>query len=107
VEGAHFGLFFNHGQCCCAGPAVFVEEKIYDQFVEKSGARARKTTVGDSLRSQDRTRSASGSNAVRQGYGVYRIGPGRGSQAGFAAVVALEIAAISSNPRYSPMFRMR
>ncbi|HEY7339150.1 MAG TPA: aldehyde dehydrogenase family protein [Bryobacteraceae bacterium] len=47
VDGAHFGLFFNHGQCCCAGSRVFVEEKIYDQFVEKSGARARKRTVGD------------------------------------------------------------
>jgi aldehyde dehydrogenase (NAD+) len=47
VEGAHFGLFFNHGQCCCAGSRVFVEEKIYDEFVEKSGARARKRTVGD------------------------------------------------------------
>jgi aldehyde dehydrogenase (NAD+) len=47
VEGAHFGLFFNHGQCCCAGSRVFVEEKIYDQFVEKSGARARKRAVGD------------------------------------------------------------
>jgi aldehyde dehydrogenase (NAD+) len=47
VEGAHFGLFFNHGQCCCAGSRVFVEEKIYDQFVEKSGARAEKRTVGD------------------------------------------------------------
>jgi aldehyde dehydrogenase (NAD+) len=47
VEGAHFGLFFNHGQCCCAGSRVFVEEKIYDQFVEKNGVRARKRTVGD------------------------------------------------------------
>jgi aldehyde dehydrogenase (NAD+) len=47
VEGAHFGLFFNHGQCCCAGSRVFVEEKIYDRFVEKSGERARKRTVGD------------------------------------------------------------
>jgi aldehyde dehydrogenase (NAD+) len=47
VEGAHFGLFFNHGQCCCAGSRVFVEEKIYDQFVEKSGVRARSRTVGD------------------------------------------------------------
>jgi aldehyde dehydrogenase (NAD+) len=47
VEGAHFGLFFNHGQCCCAGSRVFVEEKIYDQFVEKSGTRARNRTVGD------------------------------------------------------------
>jgi len=47
VEGAHFGLFFNHGQCCCAGSRVFVEEKIYDEFVEKSGVRARNRTVGD------------------------------------------------------------
>jgi aldehyde dehydrogenase (NAD+) len=47
VEGAHFGLFFNHGQCCCAGSRVFVEEKIYDRFVEKSGVRAQNRTVGD------------------------------------------------------------
>jgi aldehyde dehydrogenase (NAD+) len=47
VEGAHFGLFFNHGQCCCAGSRVFVEEKIYDKFVEKSGVRATNRTVGD------------------------------------------------------------
>ncbi len=47
VEGAHFGLFFNHGQCCCAGSRVFVEEKIYDEFVEKSAVRARNRTVGD------------------------------------------------------------
>ncbi len=47
VEGAHFGLFFNHGQCCCAGSRVFVEEKIYDKFVEKSGTRAKNRTVGD------------------------------------------------------------
>jgi aldehyde dehydrogenase (NAD+) len=47
VEGAHFGLFFNHGQCCCAGSRVFVEEKIYDKFVEKSGIRAQNRTVGD------------------------------------------------------------
>jgi aldehyde dehydrogenase (NAD+) len=47
VEGAHFGLFFNHGQCCCAGSRVFVEEKIYDDFVAKSSARASRRTVGD------------------------------------------------------------
>src|SRR5580658_1088246 len=49
VEGAHFGLFVNQGQSCCAGSRVFVEEKIYDQFVEKSVARARKRRVGDPL----------------------------------------------------------
>jgi aldehyde dehydrogenase (NAD+) len=47
IEGSHFGLFFNQGQCCCAGSRVFVEEKAYDQFVEKSAARAKRRTVGD------------------------------------------------------------
>src|SRR5580704_11421600 len=49
VEGAHFGLFVNQGQSCCAGSRVFVEEKIYDEFVEKSIARALKRKVGDPL----------------------------------------------------------
>src|ERR1700728_3846003 len=49
VEGAHLGLFVNQGQSCCAGSRVFVEENIYDEFVEKSIARARKRRVGDPL----------------------------------------------------------
>ena len=47
IEGCHFGLFFNQGQACCAGTRLFVEEKAYDEFVDKSVARARQRTVGD------------------------------------------------------------
>ncbi len=47
VEGSHFALFFNQGQCCCAGSRVFVEEKAYDEFVERSVERAKNRTVGD------------------------------------------------------------
>src|SRR5579883_391545 len=47
IEGAHFALFFNQGQCCCAGSRLYVEEKAYDEFVEKSVARAKKRTVGN------------------------------------------------------------
>jgi aldehyde dehydrogenase (NAD+) len=49
VEGSHFALFFNQGQCCCAGSRLYVEEKVYDEFVERSVARAKKRTVGDPL----------------------------------------------------------
>jgi len=49
VEGSHFALFFNQGQCCCAGSRLFVEEKIYDEFVERSTERAQRRTVGDPL----------------------------------------------------------
>src|SRR5258705_9465583 len=47
IEGSHFALFFNQGQCCCAGSRTFVEEKVYDEFVEKSVARPKKRTVGN------------------------------------------------------------
>jgi aldehyde dehydrogenase (NAD+) len=47
IEGSHFALFFNQGQCCCAGSRLFVEDKCYDEFVEKSVARAKSRKVGD------------------------------------------------------------
>ncbi|PSS07801.1 Aldehyde dehydrogenase family 2 member like [Actinidia chinensis var. chinensis] len=47
VELAHFALFFNQGQCCCAGSRTFVHERIHDEFLEKSKARAMRRTVGD------------------------------------------------------------
>ena len=28
VEAAHFGLFFNMGQCCCAGSRIMVEAEV-------------------------------------------------------------------------------
>src|SRR5438093_4474588 len=46
IEGAHFALFFNQGQCCCAGSRLYVEEKAYDELVDRSVARAKKRTVG-------------------------------------------------------------
>ncbi|KAK7367878.1 hypothetical protein VNO80_09898 [Phaseolus coccineus] len=47
VEQAHFALFFNQGQCCCAGSRTFVHERVYDEFIEKARARALKRAVGD------------------------------------------------------------
>ncbi|KAE8651561.1 aldehyde dehydrogenase family 2 member B7, mitochondrial [Cucumis sativus] len=47
VEMAHFALFFNQGQCCCAGSRTFVHEKVHDEFVEKARNRAANRVVGD------------------------------------------------------------
>lgn len=47
VELAHFALFFNQGQCCCAGSRTYVHEKVYDEFIEKAKARALRRVVGD------------------------------------------------------------
>jgi len=53
IETAHFGLFFNQGQCCCAGSRIFVESAIYDEFVERSTERAKNRTVGDPFSSAE------------------------------------------------------
>jgi aldehyde dehydrogenase (NAD+) len=47
AAGAHFGLYFNQGQCCCAGSRLFVEDKVHDKFVDKIAAMNEKRKLGD------------------------------------------------------------
>ncbi len=49
VAGSHFGLYFNQGQCCCAGSRLFVEDKIYDKFVDKLAGMNSKRKMGPGL----------------------------------------------------------
>jgi phenylacetaldehyde dehydrogenase len=34
ISGTASAIFFNHGQCCCAGSRLFVHEKVFDHVVE-------------------------------------------------------------------------
>src|SRR5215813_8753159 len=34
MPGAAMAIFFNHGQCCCAGSRLYVEEKLFDKVVD-------------------------------------------------------------------------
>ena len=47
IEGAHFGLFLNQGQCCTAASRLFVEEKCYEEFVARTIERAKRRVVGN------------------------------------------------------------
>src|SRR5271157_87859 len=47
VQGSMLGLFFNQGQCCCAGSRLFVEDKAHDEFVEKLSKKVEARKVGD------------------------------------------------------------
>ena len=49
VRGTHMGLFFNQGQCCCAGSRVFVQEGIHDKFVKRLNEFNRDRRLGDPL----------------------------------------------------------
>jgi hypothetical protein len=48
IPGAANAIFFNHGQCCCAGSRLYIEQKVYDEVLagrvrprEQDQARAR------------------------------------------------------------------
>jgi len=47
VNWASHGVFWNHGQACCAGSRVYVQEGIYDQFMVKFSAKVQSLKVGD------------------------------------------------------------
>jgi len=46
IGGAASAIFFNHGQCCCAGSRLYVEKKIFDQVVDGVAEQASKIKVG-------------------------------------------------------------
>ena len=73
VEGAYFGLFFNQGQCCCAGSRLFVEDKVHDEFVEQARARRpRRRKVGDPFDPATEQGPQVSTGAVRQDHGLHR-----------------------------------
>ena len=47
IKQSQIGLYFNQGQCCIAGSRLFVHERIYDAFVEKSVECSRSRKLGD------------------------------------------------------------
>jgi len=46
IAGAASAIFFNHGQCCCAGSRLYVEQKSFDKVVEGVAKAAEKINVG-------------------------------------------------------------
>jgi phenylacetaldehyde dehydrogenase len=46
VQGAASAIFFNHGQCCCAGSRLYVESTIFEKVVEGVAELAKKIRLG-------------------------------------------------------------
>jgi phenylacetaldehyde dehydrogenase len=46
VPGAAHAIFFNHGQCCCAGSRLYVHRAVFDEVVDGVVERARQMSVG-------------------------------------------------------------
>jgi phenylacetaldehyde dehydrogenase len=46
IAGASMAIFFNHGQCCCAGSRLYVQKDLFDEVVEGVADQAKKIKVG-------------------------------------------------------------
>lgn len=49
IKWVNFGIYFNHGQCCCAGSRVLVHASIYEKFLSKFKEHADRNKVGDPM----------------------------------------------------------
>jgi phenylacetaldehyde dehydrogenase len=49
IAGAASAIFFNQGQCCCAGSRLYVERPVFDRVVEGVAKNAKKINVGSGL----------------------------------------------------------
>ncbi len=49
IPGAAMAIFFNHGQCCCAGSRLYVEAKEFDKVVDGVSQLASKIRVGPGM----------------------------------------------------------
>ncbi|HWR17599.1 MAG TPA: aldehyde dehydrogenase family protein [Terriglobales bacterium] len=49
IPGAASAIFFNHGQCCCAGSRLYVEKRAFDEVVEGVAEQAKKIKLGPGM----------------------------------------------------------
>jgi phenylacetaldehyde dehydrogenase len=49
IPGAASAIFFNHGQCCCAGSRLYVHERLFDKVVAGVSDEAKKIKLGSGL----------------------------------------------------------
>jgi phenylacetaldehyde dehydrogenase len=49
IPGAANAIFFNHGQCCCAGSRLFVHERLFDKVVAGVSDQAKAIKLGSGL----------------------------------------------------------
>ena len=79
MDGLQMGILFNQGQVCCAGSRVFVQETIYDRFVEEAVKRFNQVTVGLPWESDTQMGSQINQSQLKKILGYIEIGKNEGA----------------------------
>jgi len=81
IPGAANAIFFNHGQCCCAGSRLFVQEKRYDEVVEGVTQFAKNIRLGPGLDSSSQMGPLVSQTQLDRVSGYLRSGEEEGAKA--------------------------
>lgn len=49
IDGSLYGMFYHSGQCCEAARGLFINERIYDRFVESLVEKAKRMRLGNPM----------------------------------------------------------
>src|SRR3989338_3868208 len=84
IEGALKGcmgsVFFNQGQVCCAGTRLFVENKIYDEFVNKLSDKVKNIKLGHGLSTDTQMGPVVSEEQLKRVTGYLEIGKKEGAK---------------------------
>ena len=79
MDGLQLGILFNQGQVCCAGSRVFVQDTIYDRFVEEAVKRFNAVKVGLPWEKDTQMGSQINQNQVKKILEYVEIGKAEGA----------------------------
>lgn len=80
MDGLQMGILFNQGQVCCAGSRVFVQESIYDKFVEEAVRRFNAVKVGVPWEADTQMGSQINQGQLKKILGYIEIGKAEGAK---------------------------
>jgi phenylacetaldehyde dehydrogenase len=81
IAGAASAIFFNHGQCCCAGSRLYVERAAFDQVVEGVAEHARNIKVGPGMEPDTQMGPLVSEEQLQRVCNYLEIGIGEGARA--------------------------
>ena len=80
IDGLQLGILFNQGQVCCAGSRVFVQDTIYDKFIEEAARRFNAVKVGMPWEADTQMGSQINENQVKKILQYIEIGKEEGAK---------------------------